>query len=288
MTGYRSIEKLLKGFGKEVDESLLRDAAELSGYETTEKYIKPINGKVDTSLIKSNLSRLQKAGNAEEESIEKIKVSNNSNINRNEERKLKKQKRQERRKNTGQEKGFDNTSNPTAEDIIDSSNKNQSTNDATSDALYREEERVSKAAKTAESTKSTEIPHSSPNSNPIPSDKELKGKAFNSKTDYMRYKKALDGNQAIKDFDAGNFENPILKQMITDGNAKESITKEDILTTKNNMVDKASAKNMNFMDSMGYYKVPQKAVGIGATAWLVNKLAADKGQQSNAQLYNQQ
>ena len=39
---------------------------------------------------------------------------------------------------------------------------------------------------------------------------------------------------------------------------------------------------------MGYYKVPQIATGVAGTAWLVNKLSDDRGQQTNAQLYNQE
>lgn len=35
-------------------------------------------------------------------------------------------------------------------------------------------------------------------------------------------------------------------------------------------------------------KVPQIALGVAATAWLVNKLSDSRGQQSNAQLYGQQ
>lgn len=35
-------------------------------------------------------------------------------------------------------------------------------------------------------------------------------------------------------------------------------------------------------------KIPQIALGVGVTAWLVNKLSDSRGQQSNAQLYGQQ
>jgi hypothetical protein len=41
-------------------------------------------------------------------------------------------------------------------------------------------------------------------------------------------------------------------------------------------------------DFMGYHKVPEKAAAVGGTAWLVNKMSASKGKQSNADLYGGQ
>lgn len=47
------------------------------------------------------------------------------------------------------------------------------------------------------------------------------------------------------------------------------------------------ASNATIGDKMGYHKVPQTAVGVGATAFLISKMADSKGQMSNSQLYGQ-
>ncbi len=44
----------------------------------------------------------------------------------------------------------------------------------------------------------------------------------------------------------------------------------------------------SLLDKAVDMKIPQIALGVGVTAWLVNKLSDSRGQQSNAQLYGQQ
>ena len=44
---------------------------------------------------------------------------------------------------------------------------------------------------------------------------------------------------------------------------------------------------MGFSDWMDYTKAPQYATAIGGTAWLVSRMSASKGEQSNRQLYGQ-
>jgi hypothetical protein len=46
-------------------------------------------------------------------------------------------------------------------------------------------------------------------------------------------------------------------------------------------------KNGQLGEWSSYNRIPQKAVGIGATAYLVSRMANKKGQQSNAELYGQ-
>lgn len=45
--------------------------------------------------------------------------------------------------------------------------------------------------------------------------------------------------------------------------------------------------NPNIIDKMQYHKVPETVLGVGITAGLMRSLMNNNGQQSNAQLYNQ-
>ena len=55
----------------------------------------------------------------------------------------------------------------------------------------------------------------------------------------------------------------------------------------NQHVEKRS-NDPSIKDYMGYYKVPQKAVGIGVPLYLVSNMSKSKGQLPNNQLYGQQ
>ena len=66
-----------------------------------------------------------------------------------------------------------------------------------------------------------------------------------------------------------------------------------IAPTPQQVIDLGAALNRkssekDLMTSMQYHKVPQAAAAVGATAWLVSKMADSKGQMSNSQLYGQQ
>ena len=67
----------------------------------------------------------------------------------------------------------------------------------------------------------------------------------------------------------------------------KQINVDNLQALRQKTIDSMSAKDMKMVDAMGYYKVPQKVTGVLGTAWLVNKMAATGGQQTNSQLYGQ-
>lgn len=117
---------------------------------------------------------------------------------------------------------------------------------------------------------------------------KLKGKMYDSKDDYMRYAAARDYDDAISSFGKGEFNNPILKKLEKEGVDLKGLSKTDLKAYRDEAILNASGKDMQLMDTLGYYQVPQKATAAAGTMWLVNKLASSNGQQTNAQLYGQQ
>lgn len=117
---------------------------------------------------------------------------------------------------------------------------------------------------------------------------DLKGKRYDSKDDYMRYKTAKEWDQAIESFKKKDYNNPILSQLKKDGMDFKKTSVVDLLSRRKQDIRSASHKDMQFGDWMGYHQVPEKAVAGMGTVWLVNKLASSGGQQTNAQLYGQQ
>lgn len=122
----------------------------------------------------------------------------------------------------------------------------------------------------------------------VPSMRKLKGKMYDSKDDYMRYAAARDYDDAISSFGKGEFNNPILKKLEKEGVDLKGLSKTDLKAYRDEAILNASGKDMQLMDTLGYYQVPQKATAAAGTMWLVNKLASSNGQQTNAQLYGQQ
>lgn len=117
-----------------------------------------------------------------------------------------------------------------------------------------------------------------------PNFSELKSNRYDSKDAYMKFKEGAKYEEAMKSFNKKDFENPLLRELGVDSNT----SLEEFRSIRNNAINSASAADMGLTDMMGFHRVPQKAVGIGGTAWLVNKLAASNGQQPNSQLYGQQ
>ena len=117
---------------------------------------------------------------------------------------------------------------------------------------------------------------------------ELKGRRYDSKLDYMRHKVANEWDGAIKDFEAGNHNNPLLENLKKEGVDFKSTDVNDLMKRRSADIRKTTANDMQFGDWMGYNQVPQKAVAGMGTVWLVNRLASTQGQQTNAQLYGQQ
>lgn len=137
------------------------------------------------------------------------------------------------------------------------------------------EETVKKAAK--------DLPGSTPKTTPAPSHKELKNARYDSADSYMKYKQSQQYEDVFKAFKEKDFENPLLKEL----KINSSTTMDEIQSLRAAGINSASKKDMGFTDMMGYHRVPQIATGVAGTAWLVNKMAATGGQQTNSQLYGQ-
>lgn len=99
----------------------------------------------------------------------------------------------------------------------------------------------------------------------------------------MKYKQSQQYEDVFKAFKEKDFENPLLKEL----KINSSTTMDEIQSLRAAGINSASKKDMGFADMMGYHRVPQIATGVAGTAWLVNKMAASNGQQTNSQLYGQ-
>lgn len=116
--------------------------------------------------------------------------------------------------------------------------------------------------------------------------KKLGKRKYESKDDYARFVRSKDVkelNNNIKNKVEDVYESDLAKSIgVTQG-----MTPEQIFEAQKKYVSAATKDDLGIADSLAYHKVPQIATGIGSTAWLVNKMSSDKGQQTNAQLYNQ-
>lgn len=121
----------------------------------------------------------------------------------------------------------------------------------------------------------------------IISTRELKKNRYNDKESYMKWTQGKKYDEAIDAFRNKDFNNPLLKQL-EDKNIKvQDLKLENLEALRQDAIQRVSAKDMKFMDTMGYYKAPQIATGVLGTAWLVNKMAATGGEMTNSQLYGQ-
>lgn len=116
-----------------------------------------------------------------------------------------------------------------------------------------------------------------------PGFKELKKNRYNSKEDYMKFRAASEYEDIVEAYNKKDFDNSILK----DKNIDKTTTMERIQEMRDAAINNAPGELGGFRDWMGYNRVPQKVTGVAGTAWLVNKLAATGGQQTNSQLYGQ-
>ena len=107
--------------------------------------------------------------------------------------------------------------------------------------------------------------------------------------DYQRYATSQGFSGIENEFKNKNFNDPRLQNIskILNKDAKD-MTWDEIKGAANKEIHESYNRKATFTDVMGYYKVPQIATGVAGTAWLVNKLSDDRGQQTNAQLYNQE
>ena len=110
-----------------------------------------------------------------------------------------------------------------------------------------------------------------------------------SQKDYQRYStfKGFDGIE--KEFNNNNFDDPRLKRVgeILNKPVKD-LTWDEIKGAANREIESSYNRKATLPEFMGYHRVPQIATGVFGTAWLVNKMSDDRGQQTNAQLYNQE
>lgn len=121
----------------------------------------------------------------------------------------------------------------------------------------------------------------------IVSTRELKKNMYDNKESYMKYIQGKKYDEAIEAFKKEDFNHPLLKQLTNEGIDLKQINVDNLQALRQETINKMSAKDMKMVDAMGYYKVPQKVTGVLGTAWLVNKMAATGGQQTNSQLYGQ-
>lgn len=126
-----------------------------------------------------------------------------------------------------------------------------------------------------------------PDVNNIVSTRELKKNMYDSKESYMKWSQGKKYDEAIEAFKKEDFNHPLLKQLTNEGIDLKQINVDNLQALRQETINKMSAKDMKMVDAMGYYKVPQKVTGVLGTAWLVNKMAATGGQQTNSQLYGQ-
>jgi hypothetical protein len=103
--------------------------------------------------------------------------------------------------------------------------------------------------------------------------------------DYMYNRLDKERNKARTQYDALSGEEK--KQWRADRNIEDDSDSGAYSYIKNKYNE--SIKNgPNMVDKMWGYKIPQKTLGVGTTAFLVSSMFSKRGQQSNAELYGQQ
>ena len=119
--------------------------------------------------------------------------------------------------------------------------------------------------------------------------KKLKTSRYKAKGDYNRYSTAKKFDGMLEEFEKGNYDDPRLKRIGEIlGKKPENLNMDEIKYLANKEINDSYNRKSTLGELAGYYKVPQIGVGVFSTAWLVNKLSDDRGEQTNAQLYNQQ
>ena len=103
----------------------------------------------------------------------------------------------------------------------------------------------------------------------------------------MKYSVENQYDDAIRSWENVDYNNPILQSLKSDGMDLKNATKNDLFSKRSDAINNVSGNNMGFSDWMDYTKAPQYATAIGGTAWLVSRMSASKGEQSNRQLYGQ-
>lgn len=121
----------------------------------------------------------------------------------------------------------------------------------------------------------------------IVSTRELKKNRYDDKVNYMQWNQGKKYDEAIDAFKKEDFNNPLLKQLKDKGVDIKKLNVDNLQALRQEAINNVSAKDMKMMDLIEYYKAPQIATGILGTAWLVNKMAASSGTQTNSQLYGQ-
>lgn len=122
-----------------------------------------------------------------------------------------------------------------------------------------------------------------------PSHRELKKARYDSMSNYKQFRESERLEEGIKAYSKQQYDNPVLTEMANFHNTTpEQLTQDQINSFRDIKIDSSRLRDTTIRDQLGYNKIPQKVTGVLSTAWLVNKLASDKGQQTNAQLYNQQ
>ena len=149
----------------------------------------------------------------------------------------------------------------------------------TLEAEIKNTENIAKANKKLQGLK--------PDVDNISKTRNLKKNRFDDKKSYMKWSQGQKYDDAIDAFKNKDYNNPLLKQLTDEGIDLKKLNTDNLQALRQETINKVSASDMKMMDWMGYHKVPQKATGVVCTAWLVNKMAAGGGQQTNSQLYGQ-
>lgn len=113
---------------------------------------------------------------------------------------------------------------------------------------------------------------------------KLNKNKYNSMEDYLKNKTGNEYDKAWKSMNGtGEADEEMLKKL----GLKKGMSREAFDNARFDAIKGVNGEDFKTSDWLGYHKVPQKAVGVGGTAWLVSKMASTKGEQSNAQLYGQ-
>ena len=83
--------------------------------------------------------------------------------------------------------------------------------------------------------------------------------------------------------------NKTVKNVLSDTESiANAASKKAAKTAAQEVAEDATKKTAKgLLESVKNAKIPQIALGVGVTAWLVNKMSDSRGQQSNGQLYGQ-
>lgn len=168
-----------------------------------------------------------------------------------------------------------------------SSASRETVDKASAGANKTQTERARNLGGTSPNSNSSQRPDLSGSSPEQYSTRKLKANRYNDKESYMKYSVANQYDDAIRSWESGDYNNPILESLKSDGMDLKNATKDDLFSKRSDAIKNASGNDMGFGDWMGYTRVPQYATAIGGTAWLVSRMSSTKGEQTNSQLYGQ-